>query len=94
MRAEAVADEAADPIADPEAVTRARTATTSAASSLPRMRRLGRNSPLNRRTTNGAAWRKPQSVRFTDAAKTRSSSSFGPGAGRGTSARRSTSGGP
>ena len=69
-------------------------AATTPANSVPRTRCLGRTSPLNARTKNGRGSRKPQSVRLTVVAWTRTSTSPAAGSGTGTSSTRSTSGGP
>jgi len=50
--------------------------------------------PLKNRTTNGLPARKPQSVRFTVVAWTRTSTSWSPAVGVSMSAIRITSGGP
>ena len=71
------------------------TASTSPASSLPRMIARGRRRPLNGLATSGSPRRKPQSVRFTVVARTRISTSSYAGTGLGRSSRRRTSsGGP
>ena len=75
-------------------VTAAPTASTSPASSLPRILRFGRRRPVKKREMNDSALRSPQSLRLTVEAwiLTRTSSSLG--TGRSTSSSRSTSGGP
>ncbi len=75
-------------------VTAAPTASTSPASSMPRIFRFGRRRPVKKREMNELALRSPQSVRLTVVAwiLTRTSSSLG--TGRSTSSSRRTSGGP
>ena len=75
-------------------VTAEPTASTTPASSLPRIGRLGRRRPVKTREKNGCAARQPQSDRFTVVARTRISISSSFGTGFSTSASRSTSGGP
>jgi len=70
------------------------TAATTPANSVPRTVTFGRMKPLNARTMNGLADRKPQSVRLTVATCTRTSTSVSPMAGWATSAICATSGGP
>ena len=75
-------------------LTAAPTASTSPASSIPRIFCLGRRSPVKTREKNGFALRQPQSDRFTVVAwiLTRTCSSVG--TGRSTSSTCRTSGGP
>jgi hypothetical protein len=75
-------------------VTVAPASTTSPANSIPRILRFGRRRPVKNRAMNGFALRKPQSVRFTVVAWTRTSASSSFGTGRATSSSRRTSGGP
>jgi hypothetical protein len=75
-------------------VTAAPTASTSPASSLPRMFRFGRSKPVKKRVKNGSASRQPQSDRLTVVAWILTSTSSSLGTGRSTSASRRTSGGP
>jgi transposase InsO family protein len=70
------------------------TASTTPANSLPRMVRFGLVTPENPRRNHGWQARKPQSVRLTVVAWTRTSISSASGAGRGTSMMCTTSGGP
>src|SRR3990172_9560954 len=75
-------------------LTAAPTASTSPASSMPRILRFGRRRPVKKRLRNISALRNPVSVRLTVVAwiLTRTSSSLG--TGRSTSSSRRTSGGP
>ena len=70
------------------------TASTTPANSHPRTVAFGLRSPLKSRTIHGLPDRNPQSVRFTVAARTLTSTSSSPAAGLSTSAIRITSGGP
>ena len=67
---------------------------TTPANSQPRIVTFGFDRPPKNRTIHGSAARKPQSVRFTVVAWTRTSTSPSPGTGEGTSTIRTTSGGP
>jgi hypothetical protein len=67
---------------------------SSPANSQPRIVAFGFVMPLKKRTIQGSAARKPQSVRFTVAAWTRTMTSSGCACGVGTSEIRTTSGGP
>jgi hypothetical protein len=75
-------------------VTPGPTASTTPANSLPRIVARGWTRPVNARMKNGFAARVPQSVRFTVVALTATRNSSGPTTGAGTSAIRTTSGGP
>ncbi len=75
-------------------LTAAPTASTSPASSMPRILRLGRRQPVKYRVKNGFALRQPQSVRLTVVAWILTSTSSSFGTGRSTSSSRWTSGGP
>ena len=75
-------------------MTPAPTASTTPANSHPRIVARGFARPLKKRTIHGSAARKPQSVRFTVAACTRTSTSCSSIAGSSTSRIRTTSGGP
>ncbi len=76
------------------AVTSRPTPSISPANSHPRIVAFGLVRPLKNRTIHGCAARKPQSVRFTVAACTLTSTSFGAAFGRSTFTIRTTSGGP
>jgi hypothetical protein len=89
---EPVTPKTGSPTSNP--VAAAPTASTSPASSMPRIFRFGRRRPVKKRVMNSSADRSPQSVRVTVVAwiLTRTSSSLG--TGRSTSSSRRTSGGP
>src|SRR5262245_10251723 len=75
-------------------VTAPPTASTTPASSMPTTRRFGRRSPVKAREKNGLAPRKPQSVRVTVDAWTRTRTSSELGTGGSSSSMCRTSGGP
>jgi len=77
-----------------KSVTAEPTASTSPASSRPRILRFGRRSPSMKRQMNGLARRMWQSVWLTVVARIRTRTSSSLGTGRSTSSMRSTSGGP
>ena len=71
------------PVADVEAGhARLPCSTTTPANSVPSVRYFGRRSPLKKRTKNGRGSRNPQSVRFTVAVWTSTSTSSAAGTGR------------
>ncbi len=69
-------------------------ASTTPANSVPRTVTRGLANPVKTRTMRGWAARKPQSVRFTVAKRTLTSTSWSPATDWATSAMRTTSGGP
>ena len=75
-------------------VTAGPAASTSPASSVPRIFHLGRGKPLMNRLKYGSPWRIAVSVRLTVVARTLMRTSSCLGTGRATSASRRTSGGP